>query len=96
MLKTFNNKNVFDSLQKIIVLTFQTSAFGRNRLLLQIKIKFYLLFVTNFFFLLRYTFTAFYTLEMIVKMFARGIFIHPFSYFRDPWNWLDFIIVTLA
>ncbi|XP_070542290.1 sodium channel protein 1 brain-like isoform X2 [Ptychodera flava] len=43
-----------------------------------------------------YVFTGLYTLEMLVKLFARGFVIYKFTYLRDPWNWLDFIVITLA
>ena len=50
---------------------------------------------TNWF-IFRLTFTILYTIEMAIKMIARGVIINPFSYLRDPWNWLDFIVVILA
>eukprot|EP00397_Hematodinium_sp_SG-2012_P000464 GEMP01000464.1.p1 GENE.GEMP01000464.1~~GEMP01000464.1.p1 ORF type:complete len:1850 (+),score=300.04 GEMP01000464.1:241-5790(+) len=34
-----------------------------------------------------------FILEMIIKIIAIGFFMHPFSYLRDAWNWLDFIVV---
>jgi voltage-dependent calcium channel L type alpha-1D len=39
-------------------------------------------------------FVAIFTLEMLVKMIAYGVVLHPNSYFRDGWNILDFIIVV--
>lgn len=44
----------------------------------------------------RYTFTAIYTIEFIVKALARGFILTPFTYLRDPWNWLDFLVIGLA
>lgn len=44
----------------------------------------------------RYVFTAIYTAEMILKIISRGFILHSFSYLRDPWNWLDFIVVLLG
>ncbi|XP_067852332.1 sodium channel protein type 4 subunit alpha-like [Heptranchias perlo] len=41
-------------------------------------------------------FTAIYTLEVIIKVLARGFALHTFSYLRNPWNWLDFTVVLLA
>ncbi|XP_069780422.1 sodium channel protein type 4 subunit alpha-like [Narcine bancroftii] len=41
-------------------------------------------------------FTAIYTLEVIIKVLARGFVLHTFSYLRNPWNWLDFTVVLLA
>jgi Ion transport protein len=29
-------------------------------------------------------------------MLARGYILGPFHYLRDAWNWLDFIVVSLA
>ena len=44
----------------------------------------------------RNAFMAIYTIEMIVKVTARGFVLHPFTYLRDPWNWLDFAVVALS
>ena len=44
----------------------------------------------------RQIFTAIYTVESAVKMLARGFIMTHFTYLRDMWNWLDFIVVTLA
>lgn len=46
--------------------------------------------------LLRYTFTAIYTFESAIKIFARGFCIVPFTFLRDPWNWLDFTVIVMA
>jgi len=35
-----------------------------------------------------------YTVEMLLKWFAMGLFAHPRSYFRSAWNILDFIVVV--
>ncbi|XP_071488688.1 LOW QUALITY PROTEIN: sodium channel protein 1 brain-like [Diadema antillarum] len=43
-----------------------------------------------------YVFTAIYTVEMVVKIIARGFALHSFTYLRDPWNWLDFLVILLA
>ncbi|KAJ1210038.1 hypothetical protein NDU88_005406 [Pleurodeles waltl] len=43
-----------------------------------------------------YVFTGIYTLEMVVKILARGFVFHPFSYLRISWNWLDFVVMLLA
>ena len=39
------------------------------------------------------SFTIVFTLECILKIIALGFFMEDNSYLRDPWNWLDFIIV---
>uniref|UniRef100_A0A8C3CWJ7 Sodium channel protein n=1 Tax=Cairina moschata TaxID=8855 RepID=A0A8C3CWJ7_CAIMO len=43
-----------------------------------------------------YTFTGIYTFEFLVKIFARGFCIDDFTCLRDPWNWLDFIVISFA
>ncbi|XP_028282545.1 sodium channel protein type 4 subunit alpha B-like [Parambassis ranga] len=45
---------------------------------------------------LEYTFTAIYTFESAIKIFARGFCIGPFTFLRDPWNWLDFTVIIMA
>nr|WQE97497.1 voltage-gated sodium channel [Varroa destructor] len=41
-------------------------------------------------------FTTIYTFESFIKILARGFILERFTYLRDPWNWLDFIVITLA
>ena len=41
-------------------------------------------------------FTAIFTTEMLLKMFALGVFMHKGSYLREGWNVLDFCIVILS
>nr|XP_027236630.1 LOW QUALITY PROTEIN: sodium channel protein para-like [Penaeus vannamei] len=41
-------------------------------------------------------FTAIYTFESGVKVMARGFILEGFTYLRDAWNWLDFIVIALA
>ncbi|XP_053406003.1 sodium channel protein 1 brain-like isoform X3 [Mercenaria mercenaria] len=43
-----------------------------------------------------YVFLAIYTLEMFIKLFARGFIINSFTYLRDAWNWLDFLVICSA
>ncbi|XP_030833315.1 sodium channel protein type 4 subunit alpha B isoform X3 [Strongylocentrotus purpuratus] len=43
-----------------------------------------------------YIFTTIYSVEMFVKIFARGFALHPHTYMRDAWNWLDFFVIVLA
>ncbi|GAA6232848.1 sodium channel protein type 4 subunit alpha B-like [Lates japonicus] len=40
-----------------------------------------------------YVFTAIYTFEIIIKTVSRGFCIGRFTFLRDPWNWLDVIVV---
>ena len=47
-------------------------------------------------FVCREIFTAIYTLEGTTKMLARGFILAEFTYLRDAWNWLDFVVVSLA
>ncbi len=44
----------------------------------------------------RYIFTILYTFEALTKCIARGFIIEKYTFLRDPWNWLDFIVITLA
>lgn len=37
--------------------------------------------------------TYYYLSEFFLKLVAQGVFLHPNSYFRDGWNWLDFVVV---
>ncbi|RVE70489.1 hypothetical protein OJAV_G00065000 [Oryzias javanicus] len=43
-----------------------------------------------------YTFTGIYTFESLVKITARGFCIDDFTFLRDPWNWLDFMVISMA
>uniref|UniRef100_A0A8C5DWJ3 Sodium channel protein n=1 Tax=Gouania willdenowi TaxID=441366 RepID=A0A8C5DWJ3_GOUWI len=44
----------------------------------------------------QYTFTGIYTFESLVKITARGFCIDGFTFLRDPWNWLDFMVISMA
>ena len=37
--------------------------------------------------------TYFYICEFVLQLASKGVFLHSNSYFRDGWNWLDFIVV---
>ena len=37
--------------------------------------------------------TYFYLFEFTMKIVTQGGFKHPNSYFKDAWNWLDFLVV---
>jgi len=39
-------------------------------------------------------FTLLFTLEMLIKMIGFGLVDSEHGYFRDAWNWLDFVIVV--
>ncbi|XP_072558430.1 sodium channel protein type 8 subunit alpha-like isoform X7 [Paramormyrops kingsleyae] len=43
-----------------------------------------------------YTFTGIYTFESAVKIIARGFCVDGFTFLRDPWNWLDFMVISMA
>uniref|UniRef100_A0A670JDL0 Sodium channel protein n=1 Tax=Podarcis muralis TaxID=64176 RepID=A0A670JDL0_PODMU len=43
-----------------------------------------------------YTFTGIYTFESLIKILARGFCLEEFTFLRDPWNWLDFTVITFA
>lgn len=46
--------------------------------------------------LFRYVFTGIYTFEATVKVLSRGFCVGPFTFLRDPWNWLDFMVISMA
>lgn len=46
--------------------------------------------------LFRIIFTTIYTFESCLKVTARGFILKNFTYLRDPWNWLDFVVIALA
>lgn len=41
-------------------------------------------------------FTAIFCAEMLVKCVAMGAFLPKGSYLRDPWNWIDFVVVVTS
>ncbi|XP_046399749.1 sodium channel protein 60E-like isoform X2 [Ischnura elegans] len=41
-----------------------------------------------------YIFLAIYTAEMTIKSVAKGFILNKYTYLRNPWNWLDFIVIT--
>eukprot|EP00756_Hemistasia_phaeocysticola_P045977 Hpha_TRINITY_DN19737_c0_g1::TRINITY_DN19737_c0_g1_i1::g.21671::m.21671 len=41
-------------------------------------------------------FTVLFTLEIVVKVFACGLFAHPRAYFRKSWNVFDFLVVAVS
>uniref|UniRef100_F1M9X1 Sodium channel protein n=1 Tax=Rattus norvegicus TaxID=10116 RepID=F1M9X1_RAT len=43
-----------------------------------------------------YVFIGIYILEAVIKILARGFIVDEFSFLRDPWNWLDFIVIGTA
>ncbi|XP_026207010.1 sodium channel protein type 4 subunit alpha B isoform X1 [Anabas testudineus] len=43
-----------------------------------------------------YVFTAIYTFEAMIKILSRGFCIGDFTFLRDPWNWLDFMVISMA
>mmetsp|Transcript_115788 Transcript_115788/g.160664 ORF Transcript_115788/g.160664 Transcript_115788/m.160664 type:complete len:111 (-) Transcript_115788:321-653(-) len=43
-----------------------------------------------------YVFLVIFTIEMVLKIIALGFIMQPFSYMRDGWNVLDFIVVILG
>lgn len=44
----------------------------------------------------RYIFLLVYLIEFVMKVIARGFLLQPYSYLRDGWNWLDFIIIIIS
>lgn len=47
-----------------------------------------------FLFAFRFVFLAIYTAEMIIKSVAKGFILNKYTYLRNPWNWLDFVVIT--
>ncbi|CAF0938668.1 unnamed protein product [Rotaria sordida] len=45
---------------------------------------------------IEYLFLAIFTLEVILKIIAYGLCLHPNAYLRSGWNLLDFIIVVVG
>ncbi|XP_077071976.1 sodium channel, voltage-gated, type I-like, alpha [Siphateles boraxobius] len=45
---------------------------------------------------IEYVFTGMYTFEALIKITARGFCVGQFTFLRDPWNWLDFIVIVMA
>ncbi|BFZ11652.1 hypothetical protein BsWGS_14691 [Bradybaena similaris] len=41
-------------------------------------------------------FLGIYSVEACLKTLSRGFVLQPFTYLRDPWNWLDFVVITMA
>ncbi|XP_050539645.1 sodium channel protein 60E-like isoform X2 [Daktulosphaira vitifoliae] len=41
-----------------------------------------------------YVFLAIYTAEMVIKTISKGFILNKYTYLRNPWNWLDFIVIT--
>lgn len=31
---------------------------------------------------------------MVVKSIAKGFILNKYTYLRNPWNWLDFVVIT--
>uniref|UniRef100_A0A8C2DI04 Sodium channel protein n=1 Tax=Cyprinus carpio TaxID=7962 RepID=A0A8C2DI04_CYPCA len=46
--------------------------------------------------ILVYAFTGIYTFEALIKIIARGFCVGQFTFLRDPWNWLDFMVIVMA
>ena len=42
----------------------------------------------------RIVFLAIYSVEMVIKVIAKGFILNNYTYLRNPWNWLDFIVVV--
>ncbi|XP_042337872.1 sodium channel protein type 4 subunit alpha B-like, partial [Plectropomus leopardus] len=43
-----------------------------------------------------YVFTFIYTFEAMIKILSRGFCIGGFTFLKDPWNWLDFMVISMA
>lgn len=45
---------------------------------------------------IEYIFLAIFTMEVILKIIAYGLCLHPNAYLRSGWNLLDFVIVVVG
>ncbi|XP_036075629.1 sodium channel protein type 11 subunit alpha isoform X2 [Rousettus aegyptiacus] len=43
-----------------------------------------------------YVFTGIYIFEALIKILASGFILDEFSFLRDPWNWLDSVVIATA
>nr|Q2XVR4.1 RecName: Full=Sodium channel protein type 4 subunit alpha B; AltName: Full=Voltage-gated sodium channel subunit alpha Nav1.4b [Tetraodon nigroviridis]ABB29444.1 voltage-gated sodium channel Nav1.4b [Tetraodon nigroviridis] len=43
-----------------------------------------------------YVFTFIYTFEATIKVVSRGFCVGQFTFLKDPWNWLDFMVISMA
>lgn len=41
-----------------------------------------------------YVFLAIYSVEMFIKIIAKGFALNKYTYLRNPWNWLDFVVIA--
>ncbi|XP_065337432.1 sodium channel protein 60E isoform X5 [Cloeon dipterum] len=41
-----------------------------------------------------YFFLVIYSFEMVIKSVAKGFILNKYTYLRNPWNWLDFVVIT--
>ena len=44
--------------------------------------------------LFRFIFLGIYSLEMVIRVVAKGFILNNYTYLRSPWNWLDFLVIT--
>lgn len=65
-----------------------------NNILLRYNRKILDMLHNKSFLTFRYIFLAIYTAEMIIKSIAKGFILNKYTYLRNPWNWLDFVVIT--
>ncbi|XP_070780058.1 sodium channel protein type 4 subunit alpha B [Enoplosus armatus] len=46
--------------------------------------------------IVEYVFTFIYTFEATIKVLSRGFCVGGFTFLKDPWNWLDFMVISMA
>ncbi|KAM6941292.1 sodium channel protein type 4 subunit alpha B-like isoform 2-T2 [Lycodopsis pacificus] len=44
--------------------------------------------------MVEHVFTAIYMFEAIIKVVSRGLCVGTFTFLRDPWNWLDVMVIS--
>uniref|UniRef100_A0A7S3DJI7 Calcium-channel protein CCH1 n=1 Tax=Palpitomonas bilix TaxID=652834 RepID=A0A7S3DJI7_9EUKA len=52
--------------------------------------------VAYYFGIIDKVFITIFTIEMLLKIFALGLILHKGAYLRDPWNWIDCIVVVIS
>lgn len=81
---------IFDAIVLILILGSSLTLALENPREDQDSQKYEILFGFNVFF------TVVFVLEMVLKNFAMGFVFIEGAYLRDPWNWLDFLVVIVS
>ena len=41
----------------------------------------------------RFIFLGIYSCEMVIRTIAKGFILNNYTYLRNAWNWLDFLVI---